>query len=385
MPAHFQRITEATVRALAGGKPNAGANEFIRDTSSPLMIVVGRTSSSFAVEGRQGRRGRNVRTVIGKLGRIDLDAARNEAMRLSTAIVTGVDVVQQSRTARDQREGEALTVGEATSALLAARELSAASIHDHERDRDRIGWANLPLSRITGPLVRAKFTELGGGTSASRAMRNLRSVWNFARSTNAAIPECPVKELKVVRKGWATAPRKTRTLPDLLLPRWRKALQQTSLEAEALTLFIHLTGCRVGEAKKLTAADIDLAARTVTFRDTKNGADCTLPLTRQTRAILAARLDVVKRGGLIFPTNDLRKSLRPTLAVCAWSWHDLRRTWLGAARRAGIDDLQARRLLNHADPAGDAHAGYFAPSPDELRPAAQAVDDFLDRLAKVRR
>lgn len=384
MPAHFQRITEATVRALAGGKPNARPNEFIRDTASPLMIVVGRTSSSFAVEARQGRRGRNIRHVIGKLGRIGLNAAKDEAMRTATALAVGTDVVQQSRTTRDKREGESLTVGEAVAALLAARRLSAASVHDHERDRDRIGWADVPLSRITAPVLKAKFTELGAGSSASRAMRNLRTAWNFARSTNEAIPECPVKQLKAVRKNWATAPRKTRTIADAMLPAWRRSLKQINQAVESLVEFIHLTGIRIGEAKKLTAADIDLAAGTFTLRDTKNGSDATLPVTRQTRAILAARLEAVRRGR-IFPTGDVRKSLRPTLAVTAWSWHDLRRTWLGAARRAGIDDLEARRLLNHADPANDAHAGYFQPSADELRPAAQNVCDALDRLAKVRR
>jgi hypothetical protein len=73
------------------------------------------------------------------------------------------------------------------------------------------------------------------------------------------------------------------------------------------------------------------------------------------------------------------------VTAAPWSYHDLRRQYVTSAHRIGIDDLIARRLTNHAAPDDDAHAGYVILSADALRPHAQKIADWFDRLGKVRK
>jgi hypothetical protein len=92
--------------------------------------------------------------------------------------------------------------------------------------------------------------------------------------------------------------------------------------------------------------------------------------------VLDRRLTAAPRGP-IFTQDQSSHWLTPTLEVCPWYWHDLRRGYITAAHRAGIDPDVARALTNHIVAASDAHGGYVVLSADAMRADARKVADFL--------
>lgn len=87
-------------------------------------------------------------------------------------------------------------------------------------------------------------------------------------------------------------------------------LQFEAPKAHKLTLFAWLTGCRLGEAIKLRWKDVDLKARTLTFRDTKNKDSRTLPVQGELLALLK-NVSEKNGAGFVF-TNERGRAYKST-------------------------------------------------------------------------
>jgi len=383
MPATYLSITQKTADRYAKGDPTAGPNTFVRDPGlAGFAILVGRTKSSFIVESRAGRYGRNVRVTLGHVGKLPLEDARRLAKAKIAELACGVDVVAEARAEARAKAAKSLTLDAALRNLLSERKLKSAD--DYIRSIEALGWGDKPLTSITAEMVRAKYGAMEGKTAAGRCMRVLRAIWNHARANGADIGDSPTKALRNVVKGWAIAPRRRRMIPDAIMPAWRKAVDGIKQEGmRDLCLFALFTGCRIGEARALTAADVSLQAGTFRIAAPKNKRPIELPIVEQLVPVLGRRLVAAPRGPIF--TQDLsRYWLKATFAVCPWSWHDLRRGYITAAHRAGTDPDVARALTNHIVSAGDSHGGYVVLSADAMRKDAQRVADFLDRLGRDR-
>jgi integrase len=379
MPTTLQNVTARVVDRCVGGDPNAAPNTFIRDTSqSGFAILIGKTKSSYVVEGRAGRGGRVVRYTLGTVGRLELDEARAQAKERIAELARGSDPVAALRAKR----GITITMREAL-ALLSARDIKATTIDCYERDLVSLGWLDRRVTGIKPSDVLAAYDKRKAKpTSTARIFRSFRSCWNAARAQHPSLPECPTSALRNVRRGWATAPRKRRVVDDASLPLWRKQVAALDrVDVRDLLLFLHYTGCRIGETRALTAADVDLNAGRFTLAAPKNGRPVDLPITTQVRSLLERR---IKAGdAFLFPQGDVRKSHADVNAT-PWSYHDLRRGFVTAAHRLGVDNDIARALTNHAQASGDAHSGYVSLTADTLRPAAQRIADHLDKVARSR-
>ena len=382
MPATYQRITQKLADSYTGGVPDVAPNTFIRDIAlTGFGIAVQRTKSSYFVEGNVGRAGRNVRIVLGVVGRMALDDAICNAKATTAQLAAGNDPVKALRDERAAKRLDALTLNDALDEMEKSKQVKNSTLHDYRRSIDALGWLDrriVDLADAVGPAYRER---LATPTSAGRIMRSLRSVWNFARRDHPTLPAFPSPELKKARKKWSTAPRKQRIIPDALLPKWRK--QVDALEREDVRDFIllmHYTGLRLGEARALEVQHVDQRAGYFVVADPKNGKPAQLPIVRQVAPILTRRIKAVKSGPL-FPFGDVRKS-HVSVDAAPWSYHDLRRQYVTAERRSGIDDLIARRLTNHASPDDDAHAGYAILNADALRTSAQTVADWLDQCGR---
>lgn len=383
MPSTYASLTPTVERQYAKGHPAVAPNTFIRDTTiAGFAILVGRTKSSFVVEGRAGRTGRNVRVTLGTVGKLALDDARRLAKAEIAKLAAGADVVAELRAKRDARKVDALTFAAALDDLEAAGKVKASTMADYRRSIAALAWLDWRIGDVKPADVRKAYEErIGTPTSAGRIMRSLRSVWNYARGKHPTLPAWPSDELRKVRKRWATAPRRTRVVPDALLPKWRR--QVRALERDDVRDFIllmHYTGMRVGEVRALDADHVSLATGRFLVAEPKNGRPVELPIVKQVAPILRRRINAVDEGPL-FPFGDVRKS-HATVDATPWSYHDLRRQYVTAAHRCGIDDLIARRLTNHAVRDDDAHAGYVVLDADALRPFAQKVADWLDACGK---
>lgn len=386
MPSTYASLTPTVERQYAKGDPSIGPNTFVRDTTiAGFAILVGRTKASYIVEGRAGRTGRNIRVTLGTVGRLPLDDARRLAKAEIAKLASGADVVKELRAARASRKVDALTFRDALDDLEASGKVKASTLADYTRSVDALGWLERRIRDTKPTDVRKAYEErLDTPTSAGRIMRSLRSVWNYARGKHPTLPAWPSSELRQVRRRWATAPRRTRTIPDALLPKWRRQVRAVErAEVRDFILLMHYTGMRVGEVRALEVDHVNLTTGRFVVAEPKNGRPVELPIVRQVAPILRRRVGAVDEGPL-FPFGDVRKS-HATVDAAPWSYHDLRRQYVTAAHRCGIDDLIARRLTNHASPDDDAHAGYVVLDADALRPFAQKVADWLDAAAGSRR
>lgn len=98
---------------------------------------------------------------------------------------------------------------------------------------------------------------------------------------------------------------------------------------QPLIFFALETGLRRGEMLRLRWQDIDMQGRSALIRDTKNGSDRTIPLSKPAMSILE-RLD------------------RSMSAPFPLTGNALRQCWTRACERAGIEDLRFHDLRHEA-------------------------------------
>jgi integrase len=202
-------------------------------------------------------------------------------------------------------------------AALGTREIAEA--------RDRL--LRTPKERGTGTLSAA---------TVGQYLLTISHVLSVARGEWHLIDDNPAL---AVRKPKLNNER-TRALSDDELRRLMDACRdsESSYLMEAVTLAL-TTGARQQEVMGLTWQDLDFAAKTVTFRQTKTKEVRTVAL-----ADVAAGLLHPRRGvGLVFPAPpDPKRPDRPPVPV------DLRSAWETALRRAGVEDFRWHDLRHSA-------------------------------------
>lgn len=320
--------------------------------------------------------------VLGAVGKLTLDDAKIMGREKLAALARGEHVVEVARAAAREKAVKSLTLADALRNLLDARDLKPRTREDYADavDRELAEWKDRPLADITTEMVTRKWASLADKrTSAARAFRIFRAIWRHAAANGADLGESPTRILPNVAKSWAVTSRRRRLIADSLMPAWRKAVDGIGNEGmRDLVTFMLFTGCRIGEARALTAADVNLKAGTFRIAAPKNRRAVELPIVKQLVPVLTRRLIGAAPSDQIFTQDKSSHWLKPTLEVCTWSWHDLRRGYVTAAHRSGVDPDIAKTLTNHV--LGDVHSGYIVLSADAMRADAQRIADFLDRL-----
>lgn len=221
-----------------------------------------------------------------------------------------------------------------------------------------------------------------GGIGANEVMKKLRRILNFNRALDRsqALPQWPTEELgKSGLKMWLEQKPRTSRVHKEELPAFWAALEslQCSLQRD-LFKFLLLTGCRSAEARKLRQEDVNFHRWTVTFKNTKNGLDHTLPLTETLKDIVLNRLSLSEDGRLfpLFDPKAVTKHIKRASGLHITP-HDLRRTFAGIAEAAGIGSTMKKDLLNHLSgrDVTDDYTGYT--DSDDLREALERIEAKL--------
>ena len=197
-----------------------------------------------------------------------------------------------------------------------------------------------------------------------------------------------MKRLSVTRKGWTSGNRRRSFVKPNQLKAWVEAVQgldglHLAAEARDCLMLGLLTGVRPSEARGLRWADVDFANATLTFRDTKNGTDHELPLTRWLAEMLA-RAEASPAASWCSATRPEPAQGRAAAVeriaerTGAFMPSDLRRTFVTTAERLDIGPYTLKRMLNHAI-GGDVTSGYIVPTTDRLREPMQRVEDWISR------
>jgi integrase len=248
-------------------------------------------------------------------------------------------------------------------------------------------WADYmeqPLASLDANAVLARFRTIQSPAQANYSLRIIRAVFRFHNAAHDDTLPIPTAKVLALEGAHPIAPR-SRLIPDDKQPAWYRAIQSnTGPVAGDLFIFLACTGLRLGEALSLKWEDIDLAGRSLTVKDTKNGKPHSLPLGRRIIALLEGRHGLsVDASSVVFHINqrNVRKAVARVISACPvpWSSHDLRRGLVSLAVRLNIPDRAVKRLVNHSE--SDVTGRHYVHlGTDALRPYVQSIEDALWKM-----
>lgn len=215
----------------------------------------------------------------------------------------------------------------------------------------------MPVNAISSHMVTDKYTELvRSGKSVdyvNSGFRTLKALFNYA----GVIPNPISVAGKRNGVSFSSEPRNTFLRSDQIkgliasFGRSAWAADPRSPDHVSFLLFVLLTGCRKSEALNLCWKDVK--EREITFLNTKNKRDHTIPNVGMITDVLASRRrsDAEPEDRVFLLTDDRLKirlkESRETGFLGDWTTHDLRRTFAEHSSLAGIDPHQIGMALNH--------------------------------------
>ncbi len=366
------------------------------DTLPGFGVRVGTRTKSYFAEGRVN--GRTRRVTIGRTDILTFNEARKKAMKALSEMADGKDRNAELK----QERAKLMTLGQAVEGWLSERghRSSTSTTYRATMRREFSEWEDTELRRITPKQFQARFQEILDRTpsGAALAVRTFKSCWNWARAevTDSdglpILPACPADIVKA-KKLMPKAKRKQSFVSDwaeffAAVDKFKTQSSRHPLASDTFKIFVEMlarTGMRRGEAASLRWADVDLISKTLTISAelAKNGEALTLPMSRQTFALLEFLRARTGGGSYIWgekPYGDPRKSLEAFRDTLGWkfNFHDLRRSFATIATELDMQQSKIMRLLNHAD-GGNVTLGYqVSKNPESLRNSVQKISDYID-------
>lgn len=347
-------------------------------------------AKSFILQKRIGTK--ETRMTIGRYGPLTLEQARAQAKGLLGQIATGGDPVAD----KARQKIAATTLQKALDDYLETRKTlkdSTRKDYAHSLTWGSKDWLRKSITAITPDMVLKRHAKLGERSKAQANLwaRYLRAVMNYAANRytdnegRAVLVDNPVRIIGKTR-AWFEVKRRTGWIqPHELRPWWEAVQGLANDAARDYLVTLLLTGMRKEEGLGLRWADVDLKAKTLTLRDTKNHEDHVLPMGSWLAAMIEAR---PRRGEFVFQTSRGRMSnLRHNLeqvrndSGVKFIIHDLRRTFGTIAESLDVPGYALKRLLNHKTGAADVTGGYLQVTTDRLRAPMQKIEDYILRAA----
>ncbi len=405
------QLNDKTIARL----PTPGKGRYIvRDSMlGGFFLLVGRRKKAFMIQAdlrKQGKRASTVRVAIGDSTEISTRTARAIAREYLAKIGRGLHPRSGERTARRSKISEQQLdgntdeeVGPTGITLLQAweryrlamerknrSERTIASYRDHV-ERIFKDWLDTPLVQIAEDpsMVAARHdavTVENGPYIANGSMRTFRAIYNHARKANRELPhDNPVDVV-----DWNHEKRRDTGMGAADLNDWfiELAKLDNPIRRE-FHLFTLLSASRPAAMKAAKPQHLDLRRRVLHIPRPKGGADRAfdIPLSRQmvvclTRAMRFGRqMHPLEAREWIFPADSTEGHLvehKEDRAVLSKWGNDLRQTYRTVATLAGVSELDAHLLMNHAAPG--INAGYITRHKlleDHLRAQQQAISTLI--------
>ncbi|NVJ95662.1 MAG: tyrosine-type recombinase/integrase [Marivivens sp.] len=349
-------ITQTTLRNI---EPT-GQIQYIRDDSLRGfgIKVTARGKASFFVEKRV-RGGRTVRQLIGDIELISLSDAKLEAQTLLYRLSRGEDVARSAKIEAAPLNSLAKTL-DTYIVMRTATKMKASTAHKYRQQISYLfsDWLTIPVNAISMSMVEERYQKLRKANKSENyvnsAFRTLKAILNSA----SIIPN-PVDQ---AMKHWSISLASTAKCTFLRSDEIKQLIDNYILgtlfidakapQLEAFLLFILLTGCRKSEALNLTWADV--TTKEITFRNTKNHLDHTVPNFGMISDVLnVCRHETNSSSERVFALTEdkLKKRLkaqREAGKLGNWTTHDLRRTFAEHSQLAGFYPHQIALALNHS-------------------------------------
>ena len=338
--------------------------------------------------------GKDHRITLGRYGEITTEQARKDAQIKAGLIAGGGDPVADKRRAvlATKTLAEVLAdYGEARNAIRDSTKKDMAGV----LKRYSADWLKKPINAITPDKVLKRHKKIGqdAPAAANKWARYLRALLNFAagRYTDTEghpiLTDNAVKVLSRARSWYRIERRQSVIQPHQIAPWWAAVMALGNDAHRDYLLTLMLTGLRKEEGRGLAWADVDLIAKTLTVRDTKNHSAHTLPMGPYLASMLNAR---ERLGPLVFMSThgqvgNLRYALESIARTSGVKFmaHDLRRTFATVAESLDIPSYALKALLNHKG-GSDVTGGYLIINTERLRAPMEKIEDFVLKAARVR-
>ena len=377
---------------------------FYRDSElKGFGLRVGKTGKVYIAESKVN--GKVVRVSIGKHGVFTPEQARLRAREILLMMAKGINPLD----AKKESKARGVTLEQAIADFLSARKsLKPRTIYDYQTAINcyLADWKKKPLTEITKDMIAKRHTQIGerSKAQANLVMRYMRAIFNFAAGQyenskgESLIPENPVKRLSQTR-AWYRIERRQTVIKTHDLAAWFAAVMNIKNDATGKNretirdylLLILFTGLRKEEAACLAWENVDLHAKTLTVKDTKNHLDHTLPLSDFLFDMLLRR-KAQAVNEYVFPGAngvgrivEQRKQMDRVIEESGVHFiiHDLRRTFITVAESLDISSYALKRLLNHKMN-NDITAGYIINDVERLRAPMQKITDHLLKCMGVK-
>lgn len=384
---------EKLTKTVVNGLPLPGEGErayWVWDTEIPgFMLAVSKSSKTFAVRRRLNGRQRYV--TIGSAAAWTVEEARKQAR----AIIADMDRGTDHNAEKAKAKVQGITLREAvTSYVEDNAKLKPRTRKEYVEvlERNLSDWMSKPLDTISPDMVRKRYAALAerAPTQGDLTFRVFRAVFNGA---NALMEEAGADPLpnpcRILsrRKVWKPLVRKEGVIPVDRLGDWWQATEGMGdrLVADAFR-FMLLTGWRKSEVLGLRWRDVNMKAKTVTARDTKNGTHHTLPMGEWLFRMIEARRQHAAHHDYVFQSDKGRLSnlryFQQDVMDATGLWvtpHDLRRTFASLAADL-FPELLVKKLMNHVT-GNNVTLGYIIKSASDLRAPMQTIEDTILRHA----
>jgi integrase len=365
-----RKLTEGYVDSL---KPRGGVFA-VRDTAvTGLFVEVNKTCKSYKIQrdlwvGERGRRrlAKTVRKTLGATDAITLDEARTRALELIAQIRRGEDPNARPVFGADTATWTVERMFKEYADDMLTRECRSRSAHDLlYRMNLYIGdWKNVPIVEIKKSAVRERHAEISkrrGKRVANQAFKDFRAAYNLAMrivDDPDALGANPTSAIT-----WNKERASNRVImPEDLAAWWEKLGRLPNPMRRAMHELALLSALRPGTLVSLRREWICLDKRAIRIPRMKSGRSFDLPLSAHMVEVVEQAL---RAGDLLYPKSEwlfpTRNKKGEVCATRVWkeallpseTGHILRHTYRTLAKRAGIDQIDARLLMDHTVPGID--------------------------------
>lgn len=396
-----RRLTEAYIRSLTYTTRVFA----VRDTAvKGLLVDINKFSKSYKVQkelwvGERGRRRlvKTVRKTLGTTEELALDEARTRALAIVAEIKRGKD---PNRTWEDSDAGSwtvARMYAEYT-ADLRRRECADRTPIDVLARLDRYlpDWKPRPICEIRKSTAREKHAQLSGKhgkRTANMVLKDFRWAYNLALRVvddPDALGDNPTNAVT-----WNKERSSNKVLMPEQLPEWWSKVQQIRNPIRrSMQEFGILSGLRPGTLTSLRREWVDLDKHAIHIPKMKSGRAFDLPLSFTMEAVVTRALTA---GDTLYPTTPwlfpgrTRRGERDVSHVQVVrerglpgeTGHILRHTYRTIAKRVGVDQIDARLLLDHTVPGIDGVYIHSRALFDRLRATQETMSHEIMALCTI--
>lgn len=356
---------------------------FYRDAELIGFALRVTASKVYVVERRIGDGKSSVRVMLGKHTELTLEQAREKAKIVLAQMASGINPNKQKQKNKKSKQkyypipNQQPTLVTAYNIYIKHRQLSEKTLKDYRRcvEAYLLEWKNMQLINITAPMVQEKHAELtlNSKAGANLSMRLLRAVFNFAieyyvDSDGRSILNIsnPVNILSA-KNLWNMFNKKERYIANEQLSHWidrvlsmqwvgQNYYNHNAYTNQDFLLILLLTGLRHKDVESLQWKNIDFKTGTLTAIDSNNANAMVLPMGPILKHIIHARFErsgdkpyvFQARQGEGHVTNRSKARYKISkLSGIAFTYHDLRRTFLNIAHSININAYTIKKLTCH--------------------------------------